>query len=208
MVKLWSELPGARMREVAADVATGAWLWFWGSLAWSLFSLIVGFAEAGRLVRGGGQNLQAAGGSLAEPLRGMPLVGEGVADAVQRGFTGASAPIISAGRELESFVVVVAVTLAALLAAVPIVPWLMRYLPWRAARLRRIRSAHRAIRVAPRPALKADSPEVERILAGRALNRLDWSTLLDYTPDPIGDWQRGRHDRLARAELEEAGLRP
>jgi len=34
------------------------------------------------------------------------------------------------------------------------------------------------------------------------------SPLLEYTPDPLGDWARGRHDRLARAELASVGLRP
>jgi hypothetical protein len=42
----------------------------------------------------------------------------------------------------------------------------------------------------------------------RAVTRLDYSTLLEFTPDPIGDWASGRHDRLARAELASVGLRP
>ncbi len=42
----------------------------------------------------------------------------------------------------------------------------------------------------------------------RAVTRLDYSTLLEYTPDPLGDWVRGRNDRLARAELASVGLRP
>jgi hypothetical protein len=42
----------------------------------------------------------------------------------------------------------------------------------------------------------------------RAMSRLDYDTLLDYTPDPLGDWTSGRHDRLAKAELASVGLRP
>jgi hypothetical protein len=49
---------------------------------------------------------------------------------------------------------------------------------------------------------------IERALAMRAVTRLDYSTLLEYTPDPLGDWATGRHDRLARAELASVGLRP
>ena len=71
-------------------------------------------------------------------------------------------------------------------------------------RLQRVRAAHRAIRTAPR----AGKPQVEKALAMRAVTRLDYATLLDYTPDPLGDWARGRHDRLARAELASVGLRP
>jgi hypothetical protein len=70
-------------------------------------------------------------------------------------------------------------------------------------RLRRVRSAHRAIRKAP----ETDAG-IERTLAMRAMARLDYDTLLDFTPDPLGDWTSGRHDRLARAELASVGLRP
>jgi hypothetical protein len=50
--------------------------------------------------------------------------------------------------------------------------------------------------------------QVEKTLAMRAVTRLDYAELLDYTPDPFGDWVSGRHDRLARAELASVGLRP
>jgi hypothetical protein len=48
---------------------------------------------------------------------------------------------------------------------------------------------------------------IERTLAMWAISRLDYSALLEYTPDPLGDWASGRHDRLARAELASVGLR-
>jgi hypothetical protein len=85
---------------------------------------------------------------------------------------------------------------------VTIGPWLIRYLPWRWERLRRVRSAHHAIRKAP-----DTDAGIEKTLAMRAITRLDYPTLLDFTPDPIGDWTSGRHDRLARAELASVGLR-
>jgi hypothetical protein len=37
---------------------------------------------------------------------------------------------------------------------------------------------------------------------------MEFGDLLAYSPDPIGDWVAGRHDRLARAELASVGLRP
>ena len=90
-----------------------------------------------------------------------------------------------------------------LLALLTIGPWLIRYLPWRWRRLRRVRSAHRAIRRAP-----DTDAGIERTLAMRAISRLDYATLLDFSPDPLGDWTSGRHDRLARAEMASVGLRP
>lgn len=208
MFKIWSELPGARAREVLADIATAAWVFFWGSLALGLYSFLIGFVEAGRLVRGGGENLRAAGLSLAGTLRGVPLVGEGMSDAVRAGFDGAGTPIVAAGVEIEAFVTLVAIVLALVILAVPLVPWLTRYVPWRLERLGRMRAAHRAIRRAPAGARTTATPaQIEQLLAGRAIHRLEWTTLLEFTPDPIGDWQTGRFDRLARAEYAEAGLR-
>jgi hypothetical protein len=206
MPTIWSELPAARSREVLADVATVVWILFWGGIAWTVYSFLAGFAEVGRLVRDGGTNLEAAGDRVAEPLRGLPLVGEQASDAVRNGFAGAGSPIVSAGGELETFVIVVAATLALVLLLVPLVPWLLVYVPWRLERAERVRAAHRVIR---RPG--SDAPvapaAVDRVLAGRALNRLEWSTILEYTPDPIGDWEAGRFADLARAEYESGGLR-
>jgi hypothetical protein len=94
--------------------------------------------------------------------------------------------------------------LALLLALVALGPWLARYLPWRWERVRRLQAAHRAIRTAPKPG----TAEVQRTLAMRAIARLEYQTLLEFTPDPFGDWAGGRHERLARAELASVGLRP
>jgi Flp pilus assembly protein TadB len=108
------------------------------------------------------------------------------------------------GSELETFIFVVALVLALMLVLVTFLPWMAKYLPWRIERLQRVRAAHRAIRKAP----KVADTHVERVLAMRAVTRLDYPTLLEYSPDPLGDWASGRHDRLARAELASVGLRP
>jgi hypothetical protein len=203
MVRIWSELPGARLREQVADLATVLWLLFWGSLAWNLFQLLAGFAEAGRMVRGGGQTMIDAGRNLGDAFAGIPVVGEGLRNVTQNAFAGAGSPIADFGTSIEQFILLVATVLALLLAAVPIIPWLSRYLPWRVERLSRMRSGYRAIRRAP----NVTRERVEEVLAMRAVTRLDYPTLLSYTPDPLGDWATGRYDRLARAELASVGLR-
>ena len=95
-----------------------------------------------------------------------------------------------------------AAVITLLVLAVPLVPWLSRYLPWRVRRLRRVRAAHRVARSRSVP-----PPVAEKILAARAVYSLDYQTLLEYSPDPFGDFAAGRHDRLARAELAGVGLR-
>lgn len=204
MIKIWSELPIARLKEQVADVATLLWVVFWGSIAWRLFQFLAGFAEAGRTIRAGGETMVQSGRDLGDSLAGLPLVGSQVRDIARDAFGGAGRPLSDFGRELEQFILVVAVVLGLLLALVTLGPWLTRYLPWRWARLQRVRAAHRAIRTAP----DMTDASIERTLAMRAVTRLDYSTLLQYTSDPLGDWAGGRHDRLARAELASVGLRP
>ena len=202
MVRIWSELPGARLREQVADVATIVWVLFWGGLAWQLWWLLSEFAEAGRVVRRGGETMVDGGRSLGDALAGVPLVGRGLRDVVGDAFSGAGLPLSEFGIAVEQFILIVATVLAFLLVLVTLVPWLTRYVPWRWERLRRVRAGDRAIRRAP----DLPSKELDALLAMRAVSRLDYATLLEFTPDPLGDWASGRYERLARAELASVGL--
>ena len=203
MIKLWSELPLSRTREQIADVATLLWVLFWGNIVWQLFQFLVSFAGVGRFVHEGGENMIEGGRTLGDSLEGIPVVGAGMKDIASGVFAAGGEPMSALGTELEQFIVIVSVVLAMLLALVTIGPWLIRYLPWRWERLQRVRSAHRAIRKAP-----DTDAGIERTLAMRAISRLEYAELLDFTPDPVGDWVSGRHDRLAKAELASVGLRP
>jgi hypothetical protein len=203
MIKIWSELPAARLREQLADIATFVWVAFWGSVVLQLYQFLAGFAGAGRLIHEGGQNLTQGGRDLGDSLRGLPVVGEQVAGLTRDTLGGAGRPLSDFGNELETFILVIATLLALLFALVMLVPWLSRYVPWRVERLGQIRTAHRVVRRS-----SVSDARVEKVLAMRAVSRLDYATLLRYTPDPMGDFASGRHDRLARAELASVGLNP
>lgn len=203
MIRIWSELPVARLREQAADLATVAWVLVWVGLSWLLYQALAGFAESGRVIRDGGQTMIDGGRELGSALAGIPLVGEGLRDVAEDAFAGAGSPIRMFGTDVEEFILLVAAVLALLLAIVTLVPWLSRYVPWRWARLRRMRAGHRAIRRAP----DLGESRLAEVLALRAVTRLGYEELLRFTPDPLGDWASGRHDRLARAELASVGLR-
>jgi len=203
MIKIWSELPAARLKEQIADIATFAWVAFWGSLVLQLYRFLASFADAGRLIHDGGQTLTQGGRDLGDSLRGLPVVGEQVAGLTRDTLGGAGRPLSDFGTELEAFILVIATLLALLFALVMLVPWLYRYVPWRVQRLGQVRTAHRAIRRAG-----VSDARVEKVLAMRAVSRLDYATLLRFTPDPMGDYATGRHDRLARAELASVGLSP
>jgi len=206
VIRIWSELRVARTKEQIADLGTLLWVSLWGGLAWKLFEFLNSFSEAGRTIRSGGQGMVQSGVDLGASLAGVPFIGPQLQGVARDAFAGAGNPLSDFGTELEQFIVVVAAVLGLLLALVTLVPWLQRYVPWRWQRLHQTRSAHRAIRSAPQ-ATETTEKQVREVLAMRAVARLDYATLLQYTPDPLGDWASGRHDRLARAELASVGLR-
>jgi hypothetical protein len=205
MLKFWSEVPSARAREVVADVATWAWVALWATIGWWIYAAIAGYAETGRLLASGGTRLQTVGVDLGNALSGVPVVGESIQGLATSLFQAAGDPLVAVGSDLEGLIVLIARLLGLLVVAVMLIPWLNRYLPWRARRLADLRAAHRAIRRAPRG---VPGSAVERLLASRALHRLSYTELLQETPDPFGDFASGRYERLARAELASVGLRP
>ena len=106
--------------------------------------------------------------------------------------------------------ILIARLLALLVVGVMVVPWLSRYLPWRAERLATVRAAHPAIRGRP---IDVTTGAMQRALATRALNRLSYPELLEYTADPFGDFAAGRlravgpgRARQRRAALMRHGL--
>jgi hypothetical protein len=204
-MKFWSEVRSARLREMSADFATWAWVALWAVIGWRIYSAIAGYAEAGRILASGGTRLQGAGVDLGGALAGVPIVGESIQKLSTDTFRSAGDPLIFVGNQLEGLILLVATLLGILVVAVMLIPWLSRYVPWRARRLTDMRAAHRAIRRAP---AVSSRPGVERLLASRALHRLSYPELLEETPDPFGDFISGRYERLARAELASVGLRP
>ncbi|CAN5580371.1 hypothetical protein BH20CHL7_BH20CHL7_06420 [soil metagenome] len=204
MLKFWSEVPSARAREVVADVATWAWVSLWAVIGLRIHDTISSFAEAGRVLQQGGRDIQGAGAALGDGLRGLPLIGEGMDDLASTTLGSAGEPFIYAGRELESLLILIARLLTLLVIGVTVIPWLSRYLPWRAERLATLRAANQAIRRAP---TDVTSGAMQQALATRALSRLPYPALLEHTADPFGDFAAGHYDRLARAELASVGLR-
>jgi hypothetical protein len=204
MLKFWSEVPSARAREIVTDLATWAWVALWVAVGVRIHNVIESYADAGRVLQGGGTNIQGAGATLGDALHGVPLVGEGIDDVTTGAFGSAGEPFIYVGRELESLLILIAWLLGLLVVGVMLIPWLIRYLPWRAERLANVRAAHRAIRRAP---VGVSDAAMQKALATRALGRLSYPDLLEHTSDPFGDFAAGRYDRLAKAELASVGLR-
>jgi hypothetical protein len=204
MVTFWSETSGRRRREVAADIATWVWVAFWSVVAFRIHEAIAGYAEAGHALARGGAAIRDAGIQVGSSLDGVPLIGAGAGELARRAFGGASEPFVFVGGEFVDLITLIARVLAILVLAVAIVPWLSRYLPWRAARLAELRSATTAIRRRPHGVTRES---IDRLLASRAIHRMSWDELLTHSRDPLGEFAAGRYKALAKAELESVGLR-
>ena len=68
MIKIWSELRVARVKEQVADLATLVWVVFWGNVAWRLFQFLASYTEAGRTIRNGGETMAQSGRDLGDSL--------------------------------------------------------------------------------------------------------------------------------------------
>lgn len=204
MLKLWSELPGARANELAADAGTVLWVALWIAVSRRLYDTLAAFSGTGRFIRSGGQNLDAAGRQIGDALGGVPVIGQGVGDLVRLSMGFAARPFLSVGTSLEHIFLLIASLFSVIVLVVAVAPWLYRYVPWRWTGLRRLWAADRVIHTSR----GISGTEIERLLASRALHRLSYAALLRYSPDPFGDWTRGHYGRLAQAELASVGLRP
>lgn len=213
-MRIWSEVPSQRWGEIAADVATLVWVVVWVNFGLRLYGALSELAVAGSDISGAGSGIQDAGTAIGDALSNLPLIGEGAGELVEGAFGAAGDPLVTAGQSLEQILLTIAAILGLLLVAIALIPWLNRYLPWRYGRWRRLHAAGRAIhqhRAAEDPtgaAPSAQHPEMTRLLASRAIHRLEYATLLEFTPDPLGDFMAGHYDQLARAEMASGGLRP
>lgn len=68
MIKIWSELRVARVKEQVADVATLLWVVLSGTMAWRMFQFLASYTEAGRTVRTGGETTSQSGRDLGDSL--------------------------------------------------------------------------------------------------------------------------------------------
>ena len=203
---IWSQRRGPRIKEQLADVATVLWLALWISIGVRIYGTLANLANAGQLIQDGGTRLGDAGSSVAGAIEGVPLVGEGAATEIRDAFGGTASSIVHFGSDLERLLIIISALLGLIVIAVAVIPWLNRYLPWRIERFQHLNAGRRVIRRGMSGAHRGERRQVEELLAARALYRLDYEELLEFTPDPLGDYRSGRFDRLVQAELRGIGL--
>lgn len=112
--------------------------------------------------------------------------------------------LISAGQAGSRGIHLLALILAIMVTAIPLVFALAIFVPRRLRLIVDMRGIHVTVRRAlARPEL---APQMLEILAGRAIYTLPYNRLLEYSRNPAEDWYLRRFEPLARAEMERHGL--
>jgi hypothetical protein len=198
-MKLYADTPVRRTRQLVSDLLLAAWV---VACVWLGYAVHHGVAQ----LAGVGEQTDSSASSLAsgltdagDSLRGLPVVGGGVAAPFDR-MSSASESLAAAGRHQVAVVHRVAWTLGVSIAVVPILAVGAVHLPGR----------WRFVREATAGARFVDAAEDLDLFALRALSRQPMYVLARVSADPAGAW-RERDPEVIRAlaalELRDCGLR-
>lgn len=196
-MRFYAETARLRTRQAVLDAATVVWTVLWVRLGFALFDAIDRLRAAGDSAESAGAGLASRMGAIARTIGGVPLVG----GTLERPFSDAadaSRALQQAGATASSSVHTVALWSGVLLALVPIVWLLARYLP---GRIRWIREATAAAR------LTIDAADL-RLFAIRSIANQPLYALQRACADPSAALAAGDYAPLAALELERLGLRP
>jgi hypothetical protein len=197
-MRLETDLLPRRRTTRVLDVLLTLWVALWiavGVLAGNELRELQTLSET---VVGAGTALDQTGRAL-ETIGEVPLVGEGPAELGRR-VRESAADVRTAGRSSGDSIRNLGLLLGLAIAVIPATPVLGFYLPLR------LRRAREAGALAERLATGRLDPDLEELLARRAIHTLPYHLLQAVSADPVADLEAGRFDRLARAELRRLGL--
>jgi len=199
-MKLYSDIPGRRAVQVAADVGVLLWVVLWVRVAQRVHEATMALAEPGRNLAGAGGSFRDTMTSAGNGVDDLPLLEDRVATPF-RSAAGVGTEIERAGNDLVTAVERMALVLALTTALVPI---LIVGATWLVLRLRFVRRAGAAQRFIDA------APDLD-LFALRAMANQPMPRLARVSDDPAGAWRRGELDvihALALLELRDSGLRP
>lgn len=200
-MRLYPNMPEARLRQVAADLVVIALIVLFAWLGMKVNNTVDDLAVLGRGVKDAGGAVQGSLSDAGNAVAGIPLVGGDLKSALTDAGSATGGNVQSAGSAGEQAVEQTAQILGWVTFGVPTLLVLLGYMPWRVRRFRRLNAAAAVLR-------DGGDPERRRLLAMRAALALPYGELLPYTRDPIGDLAEERYEPLLQALYADCGLRP
>lgn len=138
-------------------------------------------------------------GEALQSFASLPVVGDDAGE-LGDGVREASDRVRIDAAESRVTVARLAVLLGISIALIPVTPVLWIYLPARMAYRADVTALRRRLAVTGR------DDALTAYLAHRAVDRMPYRAVFAVSDDPAGDVRSGRHEALARAELERLGL--
>jgi hypothetical protein len=199
-MNLYSDYPGARTRQIIADVIGVVSVAVVISIAVLIVTAIRTLAAFGRDLEKAGIDFQSGLLGAADALGDVPLIGDGIREPFDAAAS-AGESVAEAGRGQQQLVEFVALAAGWSFALLPL---LVIALVWLVPRWRFVRRSGRM------RAMIAQGMTVDT-LAARALARAPLAHLVSVHPDPAAAWRSQDPDALrdlAAIELRRAGVRP
>jgi len=199
--KLYPDLWLPRLGYILADLAVLLWLAVWVNIGLTVYNAVMTLSIIADGVIATGQKLNDVIAQIQQGVSGLVFVGPKLHDALNPLY-GIPSALITQGQSELVAIHNLAVLLGSVVAGIPIVITLFRFIPWRVRKTRGFRYLNRLLRT---PGATAVTTTMQ-VLAGRALYTLPYDRLLHYSADPIAEWREGRYYNLARATMAEEGL--
>jgi hypothetical protein len=186
-------------RQVVADLLAVAWMWFWVTVALAVGDAVRTLRAPGDGLVDAGRNLSETFGDAAAKARDVPLVGDQLADALDRGKSAGGTLSDAGGAQIDA-VETTALWLTVAFIALPLAFLLITWLPLRLRFARRAAVARRL----------RDQGRYD-LLALHALNTLSLRDLAAFPGDPVEGWRRQDAEvvkALADRQLKASGVQP
>lgn len=198
-MKLYADTPSRRVAQLFADLLTVAWIAGWVLLGRFVHEMISALAVPGEKMDDAGTSLSAKLLEAAGKVDDLPLVKDGIAVPFE-GAAKAADQLRAAGEAQVEAVSTIAIWLAVGVVVVPVLMWLMVYVPLRWRFIRTATSTQRFLEAGT----GAD------LLALRAISTQPLHKLVKISDNPAQAWRDGDSDvvaQLAALELRSVGLK-
>lgn len=198
-MKLYADRPPRLAAQLLADLLTVVWIAGWVLLGRFVHEMVSALAVPGEKMDDAGTSLSAKMLEAAGKVDDLPLVKDGIAVPFE-GAAKAADQLRAAGEAQVDAVSTLAIWLAVGVVVVPVLMWLMIYVPLRWRFIRNATSAQRFV--------KAGSGT--DLLALRAISTQPLHKLTKISDNPAQAWRDGDAEvvrKLAALELRSVGLK-
>jgi len=204
-MRLYPDLYGRRFAWMLADLLMLAWIYLCVKAGLWVNNLVLQLDALAQGVINAGKTFDSWIASFNQGIpNGVPYLSDFLHKTAEALKIHSGDSLISAGQTGSHGVHLLALILAVMVTAIPLVFALGIYFPRRVRLIYDMRGVHVTLRRAlARPEL---GPQMLEILAGRAIYTMPYNRLLEYSTNPAEDCYLRRFEPLARADVERHGL--